>query len=169
MANAANLKLGNCTVTFNGVDLGHTRGGVELVYEPMYADVMADAYGDSKVDSYLKGEKLTVKVPLAEKTVANMKVAMPNGTFAGAANARLLVGQKAGQKMSNYAAQLVLHPQNEGTRVNDVVIHKAVVLSAVTLAHSNDEQTVVEVTFEALIDESKSQGNYLGLFGDSTA
>ena len=39
----------------------------------------------------------------------------------------------------------------------------------VVLSHKNDEEKIVEVTFRALIDESRSDGNYLGLIGDSTA
>jgi hypothetical protein len=39
----------------------------------------------------------------------------------------------------------------------------------VTLVHTNDDDKVIEVEFLALIDETKSDGNYLGLIGDSTA
>lgn len=169
MGNTANVKLGTCSVTFNGTDLGHTKGPVEVTYEPEFSDVSVDAYGKTKVNSYLVGEKFFAKVPLAEFTIANLKAAIPNATYQGAANARVTLGKTAGQKMSLQAAQLVLHPVNEGTRVNDIVIHKAVVMSAIELSHSIDDQKVIEVTFEALLDESKSDGNYLGLIGDSTA
>lgn len=169
MADITNVKVGVCSVTLNGTDLGHTSGGVEVTYEPEHFDVMVDKYGKTIVEKKLVGEKLTVKVPLAEFTVANLKVAMPQGTFAGAANARLTVGRSAGASAKSLASQLVLHPINEGTRANDIVLHKAYVASAVTLAHRVDEQKVIEVTFEALLDETKSDGNYLGLFGDSTA
>lgn len=169
MGNVTNVTLGTCSVTFNGVDLGHTKGPVVVSYEPEFSEVNVDAYGKTPVDSYLLGEKFTAKVPLAEMTIANMKVAIPNATFQGAANARITVGQKAGQKMSNSAAQLVLHPVAEGTRIRDIVIHKAFVDSTIELTHSIEDQKIIEVTFKALIDESKSQGNYLGLIGDSTA
>ena len=169
MADVTKVKLGTCSVTYNGVDLGHTKGPVEVTYEAEYSDVSVDKYGETVVDSYLKGEKFMAKVPLAEYTIANLKAAIPNATFAGAANARILIGQVAGQKISASAAQLVLHPVNEGTRVNDIVIHKAVVKSPIELSHSIDDQKIIEVTFEGIIDESKSAGNYLGLIGDSTA
>lgn len=164
-----NVKVGVCSVTFNGVDLGHTQGGVEVTYEPVYRDVMVDAYGETVVEKYLMGEKLTATVPLAESTIANLKNAIPQSTFAGAANARITVGAKAGKKATDDAAELVLHPVVEGTRAFDVVFHQAYVGSTVTIPHRNDEEKIVEVTFEALLDESKSDGNYLGLIGDSTA
>lgn len=169
MADVTNVKVGACSVTFNGTDLGHTKGGVEVSYEPIYHDVSVDKYGETVVEKYLIGEKITAKVPLAELTIANLKVAMPQGTFAGAANARLTLGHSAGVKASASAAQLVLHPLNMGTRANDIVLHKAYVSSTVDLKMKVDEENVYEVEFEALLDESKSDGNYLGLIGDSTA
>jgi len=169
MADITNVELGVCSVSFNGVDLGHTKGGVEVSYEPEYKDVSVDKFGNTVVEKYLIGEKLTVKVPLAEFTIANLKVAMPQGAYAGAANARLTVGASAGQVASADAAQLVLHPISEGTRRHDLVIHKAYVASTITLNHAVDEEKIIEVTFEALLDETKSDGNYLGFIGDSTA
>lgn len=169
MADVTNVKVGVCSVTFNGVDLGHTKGGVEVSYEPVYHEITVDKYGETAVDRVLMGERITAKVPLAELTIANLKVAMPMGTFAGAANARLTLGKSAGTRASASAAQLVLHPINMGTRANDIVLHKAHVASTVDLKMKVDEENVFEVEFQALLDESKSDGNYLGLIGDSTA
>lgn len=169
MSDVTNVKVGACSVTFNSVDLGHTKGGVEVSYEPIYHDVSVDKYGETVVEKYLIGEKITVKVPLAELTIANLKAAIPQGTYAGAANARLTIGHSAGTKATSSAAQLVLHPLNMGTRANDIVIHKAYVSSTVDLKMKVDEENVFEVEFEALLDETKTDGNYLGLIGDSTA
>lgn len=168
MADITNVQLGVCSVTFNGTDLGHTKGGVEVSYEPVYQDITVDKYGETVVEKVLTGEKLLAKVPLAEFTIANLKVAIPGATFAGAANSRVLVGHSAGTKASASAAVLVLHPISEGTRRHDVVFYKAHVSSQVVLAHKNDEQKIIEVEFTALLDETKADGNYLGLIGDST-
>ena len=169
MADITNVKVGVCSVTFNDVDLGHTIGGVEVSYEPVYKDVAVDLYGETVVEKYLIGEKLTAIVPLAEKTIANLKIAVPQGGFAGAGNARLTIGAKAGKKATDDASELVLHPVTEGTRAFDIVFHKGYVGSVIAIPHRNDEEHLVEVTFEAILDESKSDGNYLGLIGDSTA
>lgn len=168
MGDIANVQVGVCDVTFNGVDLGHTSGGVEVSYEPEHHDVMVDKFGNTIVQKYLIGEKLTAKLALAEYTIANLRNAIPQGTFAGAANSRLTIGAAAGKKATDDAYQLVLHPRNEGTRRHDVIFYKAYVASAVVLPHKNDEDKLVEVTFEALLDESRSDGNYLGMIGDST-
>ena len=168
MGDVTNVQVGVCDVSFNGLDLGHTIGGVEVSYEPKHHDVMVDKYGNTVVQKYLIGEKLTAKLALAEFTIANLRNAMPQTTFAGAANTRITVGAAAGKKATDDAYQLVLHPINEGTRRHDVVIYKAYVASTVVLPHKNDEEKVVEVNFEALLDESRSDGNYFGLIGNST-
>lgn len=169
MADVTKVKVGVCSVVFNGVDLGHTLGGVEVSYEPSHHDVIVDKYGETVVEKVLTGEKLMAKVPLAEKTIANLKASMPQGQYAGAANARIQLGASAGQSARADAAQLVLHPIGEGTRAFDIVFHKAYVASQITLVHKIDETTVIECEFEALLDESKSDNNYLGFIGDSTA
>lgn len=168
MANVTNVKVGACDVTYNGTDLGHTIGGVEVSYEPVYKDVMVDAYGETIVEKYLMGEKFTAKVPLAESTIANMRNAIPQSTFAGAGNSRITIGAKAGKKATDDAYELVLHPSGEGTRAFDIVMYKAYVGSTIVISHTNDGEKILEVTFEALLDESKSDGNYLGLIGNST-
>lgn len=169
MANTLNVQLGVCSVSFNGVDLGHTKGGCEFTYEPSHTDITVDQWGETPINKILIGEKVLVKVPLAEFTIANLKVSMPETTFAGAANARITGGKQTGAKATDTAAQLVLHPISEGTRRHDIVIYKAYVSSPIQINHKIDEVKVIEVEFGALIDESKSNGNQLFLIGDSTA
>ncbi len=168
MADITKVKVGPCSVTFNGVDLGHTKGGVEVMYEPTHFDVEVDKYGKTDVEKYLTGEKLTAKVPLAESTIANLRVAIPQSEFAGAANSRITIGHVAGQSAKADSAQLVLHPLAEGTRAFDIVMYKAYVASSIKLDHKVDAEKIFEVTFQALLDETKADGNYLGLIGDST-
>ena len=168
MSSALNVTLGAVDVSINGVDVGHCKGGAEVTYEPEYTETSVDLYGNTPIDARLSGERLTCKVKFAEYTIANLRKAMPQSTFAGAGNTRITIGAKAGQKASDDAVLLVLHPSNMGTRANDVVLYKAVVVSSVNLVHANDEQKMIEVEFLALVDESKTDGNYLGLIGDST-
>lgn len=162
--------MGVCQVLLDGADMGHTLGGVEATYEPTYEMVKVDRYGDTPVDYKLKGEMLRVKVPLAEITVANIKKAIAHGTLAGSGNARVTLGSRSGKGTSGKTGQLVLHPIDAGaSRAYDIALYKAFPMSEVVLNHMVDEQKVIEVEFVALIDESKSDGNYLGLIGDSAA
>lgn len=169
MADVTNVKLGVCDVYFATVALGHTKGGVEVTYAPEYYDKTVDKYGNTIYDKVLIGEKLTAKVPLAEFTIANLAVAIPAGDSAAS---KVTIGKNAGLHMSaNDAGLLRLHPIANGAAdlSEDVVFYKALNTSELVLAHTFDGEKLVEVTFEALLDESKADGSYLGLIGDSTS
>lgn len=167
MADITNVKLGVCDVTFDDVALGHTKGGVVVTYEPTYHDVTVDKYGETVVDKRLLGENLMAKVPMAEATLANLLVAMPEGTVSGT---KITLGSDVGDSLKDRAGVLVLHPQeNEASNLDDdVIFHVAVVASTIELPYLNDGEKLVEVEFHALLDETKSSGNYLGFIGDST-
>jgi len=166
-ADVTNVKLGVCSATFNDVDLGHTKGGVVVTYTPEYHDVTVDKYGNTVVEKVLIGEKLVAKVPLAEATIANLAVAIPASS---GDTSKTTIGDSAGTAMAALAQELVLHPiANDSDDLSeDVVLYKAVVGSEIALEYTYDGERVVEVTFEALLDEDRTDGDYLGLIGDST-
>lgn len=167
MSNSLNVKMGVCSVSFKGTDLGHTKGGVEVTYDPQWSEITVDKYGKTVVEKKLTGEKVTVKVPLAEYTADNLLVAIPAGTQSGTTHKKLSIGSDAGKSLLAQAGQLILHPVGESNKDFDVVLHKAAVTSSVTIKHQVETERVVEVTFEALIDETKADGSYLGFIGDS--
>lgn len=170
MADATKVQMGVCSVSINSVDVGHTAGGVEVTYAPEFTPVEVDKYGKTAVDDKLTGETFTVKVPLAEFTVANINKAIAHSTLAGAGSARATIGSNAGKSNLSKAQQVVLHPLDAGaSRAYDVVLYKAAPISEITLAHKVDEQKTIMVEYKAYIDETKSDGNYLGLIGDSAA
>lgn len=168
--NASNIKIGACSVKFGGIDIGHTKGGVTVNYEPTIVDITADKYGESPIDKALNGEKAMVTVRLAESAVANLAYAIPAGDLAGAGDGRLNIGRDAGFRFSSVANTLLLHPlvNAEDDLSDDVYFHKAVVADAVEISYVNEEERVVEVTFHVLVDTTKSNGNYFGHIGDST-
>ena len=169
-ADITNVKMGPCSVTFNDVDLGHTKGGVTVTYEPEYHDIAVDKYGNTVVEKVLIGESFKVTVPLAEHTIANLEIAIPAGTDAGPGD-MVTIGQDAGELMAQYAKVLVLHPlaNSAGDRSEDVVIYKALVAEPIEFKMGNDGEKIAEVIFHALLDETKSDGNRLALIGDSAA
>ena len=168
MASITNVKLGVCSVSFNSVDLGHTKGGVSVTYTPTYHDVTVDKYGETVVDKRLLGEKMVATVPLAESTLANFQIAIPEGSTDGD---KITIGSSVGDSLLDSASQLVLHPmENESSNLDDdVVFNKAVVTSPVEVSFANDGERILNVEFEALLDESQEDGSYLGFIGDSTS
>lgn len=171
MADITNVKIGVCSVSFGGTDLGHTQGGCTVSYSPEWADMTVDQWGNTIFDKALLGQELTVTVPLAESQLANMKIALPTAEYGVIDGTRLEIGSDAGQRLSAYAAKLVLHPirMAVGDKTEDVVLYKAAAHESVEIAYSNEEQTVIEITFLALIDTTKTSGNLLGHFGDEDA
>lgn len=169
MADATKIALGVCTASFDGVALGHTKGGVECVYEPVWHDVKVDQYGDTIVKKRLMGEKFTAKVPLAEYTVANLGVGIPAGTVVGTTVKRLDVGSSAGKSSDDLAAALVLTPVDATGAEHTITVPKAMVGSQITLSHVNDGERIIECTFEAIIDEGEADGARLFSIGDPAA
>lgn len=169
MADATKIALGVCTASFDGVALGHTKGGVECVYEPVWHDVKVDQYGDTIVKKRLMGEKFTAKVPLAEYTVANLGVGIPAGTVVGTTVKRLDVGSSAGKSSDDLAAPLVLTPVDATGDEHTITVPKAMVGSQITLSHVNDGERIIECTFEAIIDEGEADGARLFSIGDPAA
>jgi len=171
MGDITKVKLGSCSVNFDGTDLGHTKGGVEISYDPDFTDITVDLYGDTPVDKRLKAENFSVKIPLAEKTYNVLKAAIPSGTyFSTGGRNKLTIGKQAGFSLASVAKRLVLHPTENATtnKDDDVVMWSAVSIDEVSLPHKFDEQTIIEVTMMALINENMSAGNYLATIGDTT-
>jgi hypothetical protein len=168
MADISNVKMGVCSVSLDGTDLGHTKGGVTVEYEPVIQDITVDKYGETPSEKVLTGEHLRATVPLAESTIANIGNAIPAGTTT---DSKITLGGQVGDRLLALAGELVLHPiANDSDDLSeDVVIYKAVAVETVELPFMVDEERVVEVTFEGMIDESRSDGDMLGLIGDSTA
>lgn len=171
MGNIANVHIGIQKIRFGDMDLGHTSGGCEFKYEPQYTDIVVDLYGKTVVDKALVGEVVKVKVPLAEITLAHLKMAIPTGTMEeGAVGKKFIIGSIAGKRLSTSAKPLVLHPSwlPDTDKTLDITLHKAVIVSEIALPFRKDEQTVYEVEFMALLDETKTEGGYLATIGEDS-
>lgn len=81
MSDTRNVKLGVCRITWGGVDLGYTKGGVEVEIASETHKVMVDQFGSSEINEYVMGRTCRVKAPLAETTVENLQRIMPGATL----------------------------------------------------------------------------------------
>lgn len=170
MANLSNLKVAaGSLVTFGGVDLGHTVDGAEIEIERELTEVKVDLYGNTPVDYVLTGQKASVKLKLAEITPGVLSYVMPEADWdVGSADDHVHFGNKAGYSLRNDALALVITPQGGNSDGNlTFTFFKAVSTDNMTLAYKIDEQSVFEVTFTALVDESRSatDGRLLGRMG----
>lgn len=164
---ARNIQLGPCSVTYKGVDLGHTIGGVTFTYSPDFHDTKTDKYGSSIVEKFLVGESVMAEVNLAEFKLANLQVAITQSALQG--DDSVSVGSVAGKKASLTAGLLVLHPLAlaASDTNSDISIYRAVVDGDLKIEHKNDGEKVLPVKFYGLVDENRVDGNMLAFIGDS--
>lgn len=170
MANVNNLYVAaGSLVTLGGVDLGHTVDGAEIEIERELTEVKTDLYGNTPVDYVLAGQKATVKLKLAEITPGVLSYVIPEADYdVGAADDHLHFGTKAGYSLRDDALQLVITPQGKNTDgQRTITFFKAVSTENATVSYKIDEQSVFEVTFTALVDESRNatDGRLLGRVG----
>lgn len=76
-----NVKLGVCSVLFDGVNLGFTKGGVEVEVATMTHEVKVDQLGETPIGELLTGRTVSATVPLAETTLENLVRIMPGSTL----------------------------------------------------------------------------------------
>lgn len=76
-----NVKLGVCQVFYDGVDLGYTKGGVEVEVSTSTHKVMVDQFGESEINEYVLGRTVKIRTPLAETTLENLVKIMPGATL----------------------------------------------------------------------------------------
>jgi hypothetical protein len=76
-----NVKLGVCKISFGGVDLGYTQGGVDVTVKTDTHKVNVDQFGKTPINEYIMGRQVLVKCPLAETTLPNLVAIMPGSTL----------------------------------------------------------------------------------------
>jgi hypothetical protein len=170
MANLNNLYVaGGSLVTFGGVDLGHTVDGTEVQVERSLTMVKTDLYGETPVDYVVTGQTATVTLKLAEITPDVLSYVLPESDYDnGSSDDHLHFGTKAGYSLRADALELVITPQGRNSdNGRTVTLFKAISTGNVSFAYKIDEQSVYEVTFTALVDESRSatDGRLLGRVG----
>lgn len=72
-----NVKLGVCNVLFDGVDLGFTKGGVEVEVATSTHEITVDQLGETPIGELITGRTVQATVPLAETTLDNLVAIMP--------------------------------------------------------------------------------------------
>jgi hypothetical protein len=76
-----NVRLGVCRAIFDGVDLGVTKGGVEVEVTTETHKVMVDQFGQVAVNEFILARDVKVRVPMAETTMENLARVMPGATL----------------------------------------------------------------------------------------
>lgn len=83
-SNTSNVKMGVCKVIYKGVDLGYTKGGVNVDVTTSTHPVTIDQFGESIINEYITKREIKVTCPLAETTLENLVLTMPGATLLNA-------------------------------------------------------------------------------------
>jgi len=166
MGTAANVKLGTCSVTFNNVDLGYTKGGVSVSYSTESVEKTVDQE-DAPIGEIITKQSFEVKVPMAEYDLQKFETLLPDATLTidnlDPNKMKLELGGGAGTDLLALAAELVIAPLGGGAN-DQIVVHHAVPIPNIEFSFEKDNVRVFEVTFKAL----KGQNGFV-TFGDPTA
>jgi hypothetical protein len=134
-----NVKMGVCRVTFDGVDLGYTKGGVDVTVTTETKQIMVDQFGNAPIDEIITGRSVKAKLPLAETTLENMVRIMPGavlvntGGVKASGNVTLLTAVPVeGDTVTINGVVFTFSDDPVG--VNDVEIGATFALSAANLA-----------------------------------
>ena len=166
-----NVKLGVCKVLFDGVDLGYTKGGVEVNVKTETHKVMIDQFGKTPINEYVMGREVTVKCPLAETTLENMVKVMPGATLVtdtlDTTKKVVNVPTGVGMNLLDIAKTLVLHPisKPDTDKSDDFTVFKAATAGQLQFAYQLENERIFSCEFNGYPDTTGK----LFAVGDTTA
>jgi hypothetical protein len=170
MSNALNVKLGACKILFDGIDLGYTKGGVEVEVISETHQVSIDQFGESTVNEFITKRNIKVKCPLAETTLDLLEKIMPGSTIISdqynPAKRRVNVKSGIGINLYKQAKTLILHPiyLPDSNTSEDLIIYKSATAGAMKFAYKHNEERIYAVDFMGYPDDSNN--NILFSYGD---
>lgn len=167
-----NIKLGVCSVSYGGNDLGFTKGGVEVTVETNTHEVTVDQMGETPINEYIMSRTCKVTVPLAETTLENLVKIMPGATLVSDSTSPetkkyVEVPVSAGSDLLSVAQELVLHPiaNAKENKLDDFTVPKAATPGALNYSYKLDEERIFSCEFKAYADDK----GVLFKVGDTTA
>ena len=158
MADMQNIEMGPCALTLGDTAVGHTLGPVKLNIEPVWRPRREARYGETVIDCVYLGSRVRVTAVIAEKTLANLKAALPAGTDGGT---YLGLGRSPGLRLSAVAQLLTLHPLECAGTDRDITLHKAAATGAVEVPFADGAERAFQVEFVALFDATQDEGERL--------
>ena len=172
MADVANVKLGPCSITWDGTDLGFTKGGVEIEVSTSKKKVTVDQFGDTEVNEYITGRTVMVRVPLAETDLTTLASVLPGATLitdgTDPLKLKIEVPSGTGTSLRALAAPLVLHPYGQAASytTEDVTVPLAAPSGDLSFAFQSNDERVYSVEFVGYVDNTTG---LLFVLGDETA
>lgn len=81
MSTTDNVKLGVCSVLYGGINMGFTKGGVEVEVATSTYEMKVDQLGETPIGERITGRTVQATCPLAETTLENLVEVMPGAVL----------------------------------------------------------------------------------------
>jgi len=161
---AATVKIGTYgTVEGSADDLGYTEGGVEISVAREYYEKTVDQ--EIGVLELIKtAERPTMKVVLAETTLANLAKAMDYPAAAISSSTLSFGGNADTNELTIYVNVVA---ESGGTR--KYTFHKCVCISAAPHKYTKGDKTSIECEFVILQDTTKTEDQQMGTVVNSSS
>jgi hypothetical protein len=156
MGDATKVDMGVCNVTFDGNDLGFTKGYVKASYTAETVEKTVDQV-DTPIDEFITKQTFEVTVPMAETDLERLSTLLPGTTLSTGideddGNFSLYLSGAAGGSLSALGKKLVLQPV--GGDANDyVTLFNAVPIPTMEFSYDKENVRIYEVKFKAIPDE----------------
>lgn len=164
-----NVRIGVCSISLDGTDLGYTKGGVSVQISTETYRVTVDQFGMTAINDYVMGTNIQVTTPLAESTIENMAFVMADGTVVtdgvDATKKKVNVGSGVGVNLLAIAGELTLHPIGVADASQDLVLPKASASGQLDFAFQLDAERVFNAVWQGYPDAN----DILFIYGDKTA
>lgn len=159
------IETGPCKVTYKGEACGHTIDGVKLSIKPMLRERKVDEYGDYVVEMIHTGDNVEIKTTFPEKSMQTIQTVYQWGYLAD--DNVWGIGKRPGEKGSDKAGPLLIHPLDAGaSTADDVQFWKCVVSDSGEVQYGMvTADRVFECTFKPMVDPTKDDGQILGIIG----
>lgn len=155
-SNTQNVKIGVCKLTFGTVDLGYTKGGVDVEVTTDTHKTTIDQFGNTPISEYIMGRSIVVTAPLAETTMENLSATMPGTLVEGTTEKKATVSTGVGTNLRDGAQELRLHPigLSDTDQSEDLVIPFAATAGAMKFAYKIDDERIFNVQFTGYPDDT---------------
>lgn len=153
MASAENIQLGSCSVTFNGVDLGYTKGGVDIEIKTDTQKFTVDYFNRTVVREYVVNRTATVTIPMSETTYDNFKLMFAGSNYYDdGSTEKVNIITATGELLNDYSATLVLHPTgvDPADKSLDVTFPTCYPLGNTSFSFKPNEERIYEVEFNVI-------------------
>lgn len=170
-SNVSNVQIGVCRVTYGGVDLGLTQGGVDVTVKTTTHAVNVDQFGKTAISERIIGRDIKVKVPMAETTLENMVSIMPGATLITdpTTPSKMVVDvpHGIGTDLRSIAKALVLHPaERPDTDASmDLTIPIAATAGDINFMYQLEKERVFNCEFTGYPDNANGK---LFQYGDTS-